>query len=64
VARNLVKRRLREIGRRRVLPALREAGVGLDVLVRARPQAYETDFADLREQLDGLTKSLCSDPSS
>jgi ribonuclease P protein component len=64
VARNLLKRRLREIGRRRLLPALRGAGVGLDVLVRARPQAYEADFADLREQLDGLTKRLCSDPSS
>lgn len=64
VARNLLKRRLREIGRRQVLPALRGADVELDVLVRARPGAYEADFPDLSDQLDGLTKRLCSDPSS
>jgi ribonuclease P protein component len=64
VARNLLKRRLREIGRRQVLPALRGASADLDVLVRARPGAYGADFTDLCDQLDGLTKRLCSDPSS
>jgi len=64
VDRNLLRRRLREIGRTRVLPALRAAGRDVDVLVRARPHAYQARFAELRDQLEGLTERLCSDPSS
>jgi ribonuclease P protein component len=64
VDRNLLRRRLREIGRTRVLPALRARERGLDVLVRTRPRAYDADFDDLRSELDGLTERLCSKTSS
>lgn len=60
VERNLLKRRLREIGRTRVLPALREAGLALDVMVRARPEAYDARFQELRDELDQVTEALCS----
>jgi ribonuclease P protein component len=51
VDRNLLKRRLREVLRRDVLPALRNRGVAVDVLVRARREAYETGHAELRGEL-------------
>lgn len=46
VDRNRVKRRLREIVRLEVLPAL----PNVDVVVRALPSAYTADIAELREQ--------------
>lgn len=49
--RNRVKRRLREIGRVEVLPRLRSAGCSVDVLIRARPDAYAATFAVLRDEL-------------
>ena len=49
VDRNLLKRRLREIGRREVLPRLAEAGV--DVLVRAKRTAYGVEYDVLRREL-------------
>jgi len=61
VERNLVKRRLREIGRTRVLPRLRERGLVLDVLVRARREAYGAGFRTLNDELQSLTEDLCSD---
>jgi ribonuclease P protein component len=60
VERNRVKRRLREIGRTEVLPRLTAAGRPLDVLVRARPEAYDASFAELRDDLVRLTEELCS----
>jgi ribonuclease P protein component len=51
VDRNLLKRRLREIARRDLLPRLREKGVDVDLLVRARREAYEAGFEDLRREL-------------
>ena len=60
VERNLVKRRLREAGRRFVLPAFADAGVALDVMLRARPEAYGATFQALREELDALVGELCS----
>lgn len=58
VERNVVKRRLREIGRRVVLPRLDAAGVHMDVLIRARRSAYGADFAvleqEVMEALEGL----------
>jgi len=45
VDRNRLKRRLREIGRRAILPALPP----LDLVIRARPEAYGASFV----QLDG-----------
>ena len=61
VERNRVKRRLREIGRTRVLPRLREQGMALDVLVRARREAYRVGFRTLSDELQSVTEELCSD---
>lgn len=60
VERNRVKRRLREIGRTQVLPRLREEGLALDVLVRARREAYGAGFRTLRAELQAVTEDLCS----
>lgn len=58
--RNRLKRRLRELGRTRVLPALDAAGLHLDIMLRARPDAYEATFAQLLEELDRLVEGVCS----
>lgn len=58
VARNRVRRRLREIARREWLPAARVAGVRLDLVMRARPAAYGRSYRQLhdavRERLAAL----------
>jgi len=64
VERNCLKRRLRELGRTRVLPALRSAGVRMDVMVRARAEAYDASFSELRDELDMMTEGICSAPHS
>lgn len=64
VDRNRLKRRLREIGRTEVLPRLRESGRELDVLVRARREAYGASFPVLKHELVEVTEALCSGPSS
>ena len=48
VARNRLKRRLREIARTRLLPVLPSA----DVVVRARVEAYGAPFETLRRELE------------
>ena len=60
VERNRVKRRLREIGRTKVLPQLRESGVVFDVLVRARREAYGAGFRTLKAELQAVTEDMCS----
>ena len=60
VQRNRLKRRLRELGRTVLLPALRNRGAALDVLLRTRPEAYTAAFADLRDEVAALTEELCS----
>jgi ribonuclease P protein component len=60
VDRNLVKRRLREIGRRVALPRLDAAGHRLDFLVRARRSAYDADFGTLESEITGVVEELCS----
>ena len=60
VERNRLKRRLREAARTVVLPALGNSGLALDVLVRARPEAYTAGFDELRRELAELTEELCS----
>lgn len=54
VQRNRLRRRLREIGRRQVLPALRDA---TDIAVRARANAYAASFAALTRELTSLCPS-------
>ena len=53
VKRNRLRRRLREIGRRQVLPVLASV---LDIAVRPRPAAYVASFETLRREFVG---SLC-----
>jgi ribonuclease P protein component len=60
VERNVVKRRLREALRCEVLPRLVAAELALDVLVRARREAYGTSFAVLRDELVRWTEDRCS----
>jgi len=64
VKRNQVKRRLREIARREVLPRLREEGVHVDLLIRARREAYSAEYRQLLEELKEIVEELCSGPSS
>jgi len=58
--RNRLKRRLKEIGRTRVLGTLFEARRCADVLVRARPEAYEASWDELNVGLMGVVEGLCS----
>jgi ribonuclease P protein component len=64
VARNRVKRRLRELLRLEVLPRLEQCGALLDVLVRARRGAYGATYAQLRDELTGWTERRCLRVSS
>jgi ribonuclease P protein component len=48
VDRNLLKRRIREVMRRRVLPML--AG-NADIIVRARKKAYQADYETIKQEL-------------
>lgn len=60
VERNRLQRRLRELLRTGWLPRQRTAERPRDLLVRARPGAYEADFEDLRRMLrDYLGPSGC-----
>ena len=55
VARNRLRRRLREIARRRVLAGLWRAGRECDVLVRVRRKAYGASYGSLEaEWIGGL----------
>ena len=51
VERNRLKRRLREIARLELLPRLDDHGEPHDVLLRARREAYDADYATLRDEL-------------
>lgn len=52
VARNLLKRRLREIVRTRLLPTLPPG----DVVIRANPAAYDAPFERLVAELDAAAE--------
>ena len=60
VERNLVKRRLREIGRRRALPALGDGGCAADLLVRAKRGAYEVEYSVLEAEVMSAVEAWCS----
>ena len=64
VERNRLKRRLREIVRQQVPPRLDEAGLAVDVLVRARREAYDATYATLERELIEWTDRRCSRGSS
>lgn len=64
VERNRLRRRLRDIGRTRVLPLLWEAGRDVDFMVRARREAYDASYETLLSELTRATEELCSGPSS
>jgi ribonuclease P protein component len=51
VERNQLKRRLREVLRLQVLPRLSDRSLGVDVLVRARREAYDASFEQLNDEL-------------
>lgn len=56
VARNRVRRRLRECSRRRILSKLR--GRGVDLVVRARPAVYKANLEELTGDLDKWLRSI------
>ncbi len=60
VQRNRLKRRLREITRTVVLPGLRAQCCNVDVLVRARAEAYGAGYAELKDELTSIQEWLCS----
>lgn len=47
VARNTVKRRLRELARLQLLPV----GVRVDIVIRIRPEAYGASFLELQTEV-------------
>ena len=51
VERNQLKRRLRELLRLQVLPRLSDRSSNVDVLVRARREAYDASFEQLNDEL-------------
>jgi ribonuclease P protein component len=54
VARNRVKRRLRELSRTRLLPA----DVAADIVIRIRPDAYQAAFSALAADIDRIVARL------
>lgn len=60
VERNRVKRRLREIARRRILVRLRGGRCGADILVRARRAAYRATYRELEAQWTSVVEAACS----
>jgi ribonuclease P protein component len=50
VERNRVKRRLRELVRIKLLPGLE----GIDVLIRAKAEAYDSNFAQLARDVSAI----------
>ena len=64
VERNRLKRLLRESARLEFLPLCGDQGAKLDVLLRARPEAYGVAFGQLRTEIAELAKDLCSHASS
>ena len=60
VARNRVRRRLSEIARCRLLPALESKRLHVDLIVRAKPAAYETSYRMLQASLTHSLEFVCA----
>ncbi|MEX2528157.1 MAG: ribonuclease P protein component [Gemmatimonadota bacterium] len=60
VERNRLRRRLRELGRVELLPSLEAQGVLMDVLIRARTEAYQAPFGVLQAEMREVAEALCS----
>ena len=60
VERNLVRRRLREIGRREALPRLGERLKPTDVLLRAKRGAYGVEYSVLEAEVMTAVEAWCS----
>lgn len=60
VERNRLKRRLRELGRRRVLDVMRgvSSASAVDVVMRAQPSAYRLEYAQLEAEIEILRSRL------
>ena len=54
VERNRLKRRLRELSRTRLLPALPP----VDLVIRTMPEAYGASFAELEAEIDTVLERL------
>jgi ribonuclease P protein component len=63
VERNRLKRRIREVGRRAVLPDAARLGLAVDVLVRARAEAYGAGYAAIEGGIREAVEGLWSDAS-
>ncbi len=60
VQRNLVKRRLKEIARTSLLPRLKTNNKRLDILIRAKKQAYGRGFSGLSTEAKKTLEKICS----
>jgi ribonuclease P protein component len=58
VDRNRLRRRLREIGRRELLPRLEQRGDSIDVLLRVHRRAYGASFVELRQDIESTMEAL------
>lgn len=52
IERNRTKRQLRELARMRILPAVGR----IDILVRAKPEAYGSSFDQLAVEVDAIAR--------
>ena len=55
VDRNRLRRRLRELIRVQLLPAVDKG----DAMIRAKPDAYEVPFSSLRADVESVTAWIC-----
>ena len=60
VARNRVRRRLKEFARREWMPLARANGDEHDVILRAKPAAYGASYRRLRTSLNGPMSDVCA----
>jgi ribonuclease P protein component len=58
VERNRLKRRLREIGRRVILPAAAARARSVDILIRARRRGYDAGFDELMQEVMDAVEAL------